>query len=695
MRSPRPTRPKHASSKGQIDDATREQEKLTIKGQRDLTLSTQEEAAAYKQLTEQVDAYRANLLQLQGDEEGAARLRARSAIDQARELANRSTGSATPITQKEVDAFERATKAQLALNGARSRASGINQLLQAQEDRIALAVQKGAVGEMQGLAALGAARAQALGPLEQQVRMVEQLAEENRRLHELGQEPINLQLQVEASQARLAIDRLMADLDPLADKFNLIFRDAGADLFADLMDGAKPRDAVKHFFSSISKEINGMVGREIATSLFGQGKPLSGAGGIFATLFGGPNRSGVARWENAKAPSIDTSAMDQSLASLRTTGIDPATGALIRLQQAADGAAGAVPGQWLPTTGDFARLDRESSLPTTGDFARMDRTSSGEQSVMDQFRKAEESSDKLAGANSQAAGAAFSLATAAARGGDALGLLPQIIAMIQAAAGGAAGSGGMGGFIGAGLSKLFPAAAPVAEADMGMWFAVAHSGGIVGQLADRRSAPASVFDDAPRYHRGGVVAAARSAHPKLATHEVPAILMGGPKGKREEVLHASDPRHRDNLSPMTAAIVLGRPQKGFDTGGYTGNIDPKQAAGVVHGQEYVFSAQAVRAIGVDRLERMHKRAKSGQPTEELPGYADGGYVSVPGRRIQTLRSTQSPPQQDKAGDTVTNHNNHITVTVQAAQGMSRATAMQTGADVGRGIQQQMRRSGKR
>jgi phage-related minor tail protein len=43
--------------------------------------------------------------------------------------------------------------------------------------------------------------------------------------------------------------------------------------------------------------------------------------------------------------------------------------------------------------------------------------------------------------------------------------------------------------------------------------------------------------------------------PRLAPNEVAAILMGGPKGQREEVLHADDPRHRDNLRYHTGGLV--------------------------------------------------------------------------------------------------------------------------------------------
>lgn len=43
---------------------------------------------------------------------------------------------------------------------------------------------------------------------------------------------------------------------------------------------------------------------------------------------------------------------------------------------------------------------------------------------------------------------------------------------------------------------------------------------------------------------------------------------------------------------------------GFKDGGYTGNMGASQVAGVVHGQEYVFDAQATKRIGVDNLNAM-------------------------------------------------------------------------------------------
>lgn len=59
---------------------------------------------------------------------------------------------------------------------------------------------------------------------------------------------------------------------------------------------------------------------------------------------------------------------------------------------------------------------------------------------------------------------------------------------------------------------------------------------------------------------------------------------------------------------------------GFRSGGYTGSGATGRAAGIVHGQEYVFNARATKKIGVGNLERIHSAANGN-------GYQSGGYVT--------------------------------------------------------------------
>lgn len=85
-----------------------------------------------------------------------------------------------------------------------------------------------------------------------------------------------------------------------------------------------------------------------------------------------------------------------------------------------------------------------------------------------------------------------------------------------------------------------------------------------------QSASASMFKDAPEYHTGGTVLSGEQI-PGLKRHEVAAILMGGPKGTREEVLTADDPRHRDNIAPALFQRLQG--------GETLLNVIARQAAG--------------------------------------------------------------------------------------------------------------------
>lgn len=70
---------------------------------------------------------------------------------------------------------------------------------------------------------------------------------------------------------------------------------------------------------------------------------------------------------------------------------------------------------------------------------------------------------------------------------------------------------------------------------------------------------------------------------------------------------------------------------GFRKGGYTGNGGVNQAAGIVHGQEYVFDADAVKRIGVGNLERLHSGRDlqiRGASSAAPGGQAAGGITVI-------------------------------------------------------------------
>lgn len=82
------------------------------------------------------------------------------------------------------------------------------------------------------------------------------------------------------------------------------------------------------------------------------------------------------------------------------------------------------------------------------------------------------------------------------------------------------------------------------------------------------------------------------------------------------------------LAAVVAAMAF---SGGFRKGGYTGNGGVNQAAGIVHGQEYVFDADAVKRIGVGNLERLHSGRDlqiRGASSAAPGGQAAGGITVI-------------------------------------------------------------------
>ncbi|OCP17372.1 MULTISPECIES: phage tail length tape measure family protein [unclassified Ensifer] len=94
-------------------------------------------------------------------------------------------------------------------------------------------------------------------------------------------------------------------------------------------------------------------------------------------------------------------------------------------------------------------------------------------------------------------------------------------------------------------------------------------------------------------------------------------------------------------SQLTGAISRGSWGL-WDTGGYTGNLDPKDVAGFVHGQEFVVKASVVAKPGV----RSFLQALN---DNQIPGFDVGGYV--PSRRgsVSPSPAFSSPMRQAAAG----------------------------------------------
>jgi hypothetical protein len=84
----------------------------------------------------------------------------------------------------------------------------------------------------------------------------------------------------------------------------------------------------------------------------------------------------------------------------------------------------------------------------------------------------------------------------------------------------------------------------------------------------------------------------------------------------------------------------------FDEGGYTGDLASDDVAGVVHGGEYVMSAEATRG-NVAEMHAIHEAMRGGISVDRvleisgLPGYASGGHVAEISAMTQPVTSTSS------------------------------------------------------
>lgn len=82
---------------------------------------------------------------------------------------------------------------------------------------------------------------------------------------------------------------------------------------------------------------------------------------------------------------------------------------------------------------------------------------------------------------------------------------------------------------------------------------------------------------------------------------------------------------------------------GFEKGGFTGNIDRKKVAGVVHGQEYVFDAASTKRIGVENLEKLRsgREAVAASASVARNSTSTDKQIEMLTKRIERMRPVQN------------------------------------------------------
>lgn len=783
-----------------INEIDAEKSKIELRGSRDTVLVNEEESSSYRALSEQVTAYRANLLQMQGDEAGAAALRAQTAITNAKVLAAQAN-SLPGAPKVDVEGLTRAIQVTDQFNEVQRQTSILtSNSTRAEEAYLLVAEQSGKslMETERGLYALRVNELDQLGALARKAKeladastdpkikafaaelaleyakaanaidpALNRLRDANRELaaglaQSIGNAPnafvefysqrrtqSEQDIRSQKEEYSKRIDQLRGYLSQEKDERNKATLQKRINQLQGESDGLNVESKGKTVLEGIKKTVLEPMAQQISTSISkilveaplqkyieGQLKGLTEGDGALAGIF-------------KDALGIKTDPKDQALLQ-QTAVINASTSALDALKTAAENAANALNKPLTgarPQGGQPAASDTRGGAVSQGtDPSQPPAIDSDLAGVQSDVTESLQVFDKQ---TVTTASDVLKLASAAGEGGNAMVRLPGIVGLFQSAVmamqtSGSSGSGGIGGF----FAKLFGKSDTASSGDYAAndWLAAAEGGYITGPgtgtsdsiaarlsngefvmpaaktklflpiLEQMRSGDESVFANAPRYHTGGIVGkAADKASEKLKHNEVPAILMGGPKGKREEVLHADDPRHRDNLGMSIVARILNESKSSKHVSAKEAKTSESRSTvstllqTIAGGEGKGESSANVLAGLLDRLgvkdapESAVATAIKVRGARELGGPVSAGgmyrvnekgpeLLEVAGKQYLMMGSQGGHVQANNAGKgqaTTTN----INVQVTAQTGMSRATAQQQGLQIGRGIELSKKRNG--
>lgn len=558
-----------------LDDNAVQQARVRATSAREQQLLNQEEAASFTALGETVINYRANLLQLQGDEFGAAQKRAEVAIQQAKVLAGQ---AGSGLSQSEVQEFIKITDISNKFNEVQRRTQILSSASRTAEESYLLAA------EARG----SSLRETESGLYEIRKRELDQLGELAKKAQELAAASTNPAIKQFAADLANEYAKAAAAVDPALNRLRDAQKELASSLtstlanlpktFADayqrrrdqsesdiknqkdeytrridILEGylaesqdkqdkarlrakikdleAQKKDAKRESKgSSFLKAVNDSVIQPFAQQALATVNKLVVTDPLQKMIE--QQLKGLTEGEGALAGFFkDTLGIkgDPKEAALaqQTAAVKASTTALDLLEAAARGAADSLGSRGIPSAGGAlpGSSESEGGLITDqfGDLnSNIEDVNSGSKDFAKALPTVTNVLGKLAGASSSA--------------GQAMGILPSIISSIAAASAASSTSSGASGLIGL-FGSMFGGSSGAASGTITN--ELFHDGGIVGSPSQYRTTNKSVFNSAKYYHTGGLAG--------LKADEVPAILMGGPKGKREEVLHADDPRHRDNL----------------------------------------------------------------------------------------------------------------------------------------------------
>lgn len=251
------------------------------------TLLALEQRDAERNYEKQIDETRLSVLALKGDTLELAIARAQAAARPAIQAAVQ-RGDLAEVQRQE--AIIEGAVAQFRLNQATREYELLIEGLGIAEERINNSQRTGAIGQLEAMQKLGAARTAQLGPLRKQLAVLEEIANAG------TDEAAKLRIQ----RLKVELDNLAASADVLGDHFKTLFSDVFASEVEKVIEGSQSiTEAFRNMGTAIIKEIDRMVLKALSSKIFdslfgkGGGAGFFGAAGGFLTDLLGLAQGGV------------------------------------------------------------------------------------------------------------------------------------------------------------------------------------------------------------------------------------------------------------------------------------------------------------------------------------------------------------------------------------------------------------------
>jgi hypothetical protein len=262
------------AAEAKLNSLLGEREALQQKSATAAVIRDLQKDASLKVYEDKLTGINAQILEMTGRTEEAARRRIKLELEEMRAKAKGDETAKARLKQ-----YEDLQIAQAAFNQSRREQDDIVARLAIEEERIQNAQRSGAIGEFQAMSLLGAKRREAVDQLKAIVEQLEKIAEDSK----------NPALVLQAEQAKAAMESLGTQVDLVGQRLASTFTNSWADAFTDVIMGTqKAGEAFRNFAKTVIRELVNIAAKEAATKTFG----AAGISGFFQKLFSGGSSGG-------------------------------------------------------------------------------------------------------------------------------------------------------------------------------------------------------------------------------------------------------------------------------------------------------------------------------------------------------------------------------------------------------------------